>query len=120
MSAAASVAAAEAADCAVVAVLPAEPQAPSAMAAARSPAVVIKNFLFMLLPFLPLLRHGDIVECTGSIPHTDRFPAPYNLCCYPFTAPLNIPRISCFCPTMKMEMEGRMISTTPAIIIVMD
>ena len=38
----------------------------------------------------------------------------------PFTAPENIPRISCFCPAMNMEMDGRIISTTPAIINVID
>ena len=38
----------------------------------------------------------------------------------PLTAPENIPLISCFCPTIKMEMDGMMIITTPAIIRVMD
>ena len=31
-----------------------------------------------------------------------------------------MPRISCFCPNIKMEMDGRIIITTPAIIKVMD
>ena len=38
----------------------------------------------------------------------------------PLTAPENIPLISCFCPIMKIEMDGMMIITTPAIIKVMD
>ena len=38
----------------------------------------------------------------------------------PLTAPENIPLISCFCPMIKIEMDGMMIMTTPAIIRVMD
>ena len=38
----------------------------------------------------------------------------------PLTAPENIPLINCFCPMIKMEMDGMMIITTPAIIRVMD
>ena len=40
--------------------------------------------------------------------------------CQPFTAPANIPRISCFCPTIKIDIEGIITITTPAIISVID
>ena len=39
---------------------------------------------------------------------------------HPFTAPENIPLISCFCPKINMEIDGMIIITTPAIIMDMD